>query len=67
MKCRSHTASVQCLSKIPESLAFIGRQEMQSDENPECTQIRVKFVINVTASVLHIQSITLNNPEDNTT
>lgn len=59
MKCRSHTASVQCLSNIPESLAFIGRQEMQSGEKPECTQNRVKFVINITASFLCIQSITL--------
>lgn len=40
---------------------------MQSYEKPEYTQIRVKFVINVTASVLHIQSLTLVNSEDNTT
>lgn len=33
---------------------------MQSYEKPECTQIRVKFVINATASVLHTQSITSN-------
>lgn len=30
---------------------------MQSYENPECTQIRLKFVL--TASILHIQSVTL--------
>jgi len=40
---------------------------MQSYEKPERTQIRAKFVINVTASVLHIQSITLNDSEGSTT